>query len=163
MGRSHSNVSSTCTVVDESLLTWLSRNVLICWQNTTVTSMSWVIAGEISPYRFRSKNQSVSVMSNAITTWLFNFIVPYMYNVDSGNLGIRTGFIFGAASLLLFAVSWPLVPDLRGFTPSEIDWLYQSKISPAKFQQYADGRAAEGAKVAGDSKSDTKVESVRDL
>lgn len=73
-----------------------------------------------------------------------------MYNIDSGNLGARTGFVFAAGSVLLFAASYPLVPDLRGLAIPEIDWLYQNKISPRKFQEYTDGRAAIGAANTGD-------------
>lgn len=131
---------------------------MVCWQNTTLTSVSWVIAGEISPYRLRSKNQAIAVLSNALTTWLFNFTVPYMYNIDSGNLGARTGLVFGGASLLLFVVSYPLIPDLRGLSTTEIDWLYENKISPRKFQEYANGRAAEGVAAAANLDSAKKQE-----
>ena len=51
-----------------------------------------------------------------------------MYNVDSGNLGAKTGFVFAGASVLLLLASYPLIPDLRGFSTVEIDWLYQNKI-----------------------------------
>ena len=121
----------------------MSRNVLVCIQNTTLTSVAWVIAGEISPYRLRSKNQSIAVLSNSFTTWLFNFTVPYMYNVDSGNLGAKTGFVFAGATLVLLLASFPLIPDLRGFSTVEIDWLYQNKVSVRKFQQHRDAAASE--------------------
>lgn len=68
-----------------------------------------------------------------------------MYNIDSGNLGARTGFVFAAASAILFVVSYFVVPDLRGFAIDEIDWLYENKINVRSFQQYKDGRAREGA------------------
>ena len=114
----------------------IDRNVLVCWQNTTLTSVAWVIAGEISPYRLRSKNQSIAVLSNSFTTWLFNFTAPYMYNVDSGNLGAKTGFVFAGASVLLLLASYPLIPDLRGLSTVEVDRLYESKVSPRRFQRH---------------------------
>jgi hypothetical protein len=67
-----------------------------------------------------------------------------MYNIDSGDLGARTALVFSASSLVLLLVSYPLIPDLRGLTTAEIDWLYENKIAPRKFQEYTDGRAAEG-------------------
>ena len=126
---------------------------MVCWQSTTLTSVAFVIAGEISPYRLRSKNQSIAILSNAVTTWLFNFVVPYMYNIDSGDLGARTALVFAAASLVLLLVSYPLIPDLRGLSTAEIDWLYENKISPRKFQEYTHGRAAEGVAAAAGVKS----------
>jgi hypothetical protein len=125
---------------------------LVCWQSTTLTSVAYVIAGEISPYRLRSKNQAITVLSNALTTWLFNFVVPYMYNIDSGNLGARTALVFAGSSLLLLLISYPLIPDLRGLTTAEIDWLYENKIAPRQFQEYTNGRAAEGIAAAANEK-----------
>ncbi|KAF1926886.1 general substrate transporter [Didymella exigua CBS 183.55] len=120
-------------------------NVLIAWQILTITSIGWVITAELSSYRLRAKTQSIGVMASAGTTWLFTFTVPYMYNTDAGNLGARTGFVFMGSSVLLLIGSWFLVPDLKGFTTEEVDWLYKQKISVRHFQQYADGRAKEGA------------------
>lgn len=119
--------------------------MLIAWQLLTMTSIGWVITAEVSSYRLRAKTQSIGVISNAATTWLFTFTVPYMYNADSGNLGARTGFVFMGTSVLLLIGSWSLVPDLQGFTTDEVDWLYTQKIPVRLFQQYADGRANEGA------------------
>ncbi|KAL1651650.1 hypothetical protein SLS61_005312 [Didymella pomorum] len=120
-------------------------NVLIAWQLLTMTSIGWVITAEVSSYRLRAKTQSIGVISNAATTWLFTFTVPYMYNTDSGNLGARTGFVFMGTSVILLIGSWFLVPDLQGFTTEEVDWLYTQKIPVRHFQRYADGRAKEGA------------------
>lgn len=118
------------------------RNLLISWQAVTIVSSSWAIAGEISSYRLRAKTQGVAVISNAFSTWLFTFTVAYIYNVDAGDLGIRAGFVYGGGSLLFFAVSYLVVPDLRGFSTEEIDWLYEEKIPVWKIQEYV-GRAAE--------------------
>ncbi|KAF3041898.1 hypothetical protein E8E12_005761 [Didymella heteroderae] len=126
-------------------------NVLIAWQLLTMTSIGWVITAEVSSYRLRAKTQSIGVISNAATTWLFTFTVPYMYNTDSGNLGARTGFVFMGTSVLLLIGSWFLVPDLQGFTTEEVDWLYTQKISVRHFQQYADGRAKAGAAMRADT------------
>ncbi|KAF2222564.1 hypothetical protein BDZ85DRAFT_313551 [Elsinoe ampelina] len=128
-----------------AIFTIIASNLLICWQNTTLTSISYVITAELSSYRLRSKSQAIAIMSNAITTWLFNFVVPYMYNVDSGNLGARTGFVFAGASLVLFAASWFVVPDLKDFATDEVDWLYERKIEVRRFGEYTDGRAKQGA------------------
>lgn len=64
--------------------------------------------------------------------------------MDAGNLGIRAGFVYGGGSLLFLAVSFLLVPDLRGFAIEEVDWLYENKISVRKFRDYSDGKAKEG-------------------
>lgn len=118
-------------------------NLLISWQAVTMVSSSWAITGEISSYAMRAKTQGIAVISNALSTWLFTFTVAYIYNIDAGNLGLKTGFVYGAGSLLFFVVSYFLVPDLRGFSTEEIDWLYDQKIPAFKFQEYV-GKAKEG-------------------
>jgi hypothetical protein len=32
---------------------------------------------------------SLGIMAQTLSTWIFTFTVPYMYNVDSGNLGAQ--------------------------------------------------------------------------
>jgi hypothetical protein len=56
---------------------------------------------EVSLYRLRAKTQPIGVISNAATTWLFTFTVPYMYNTDSGSLCARTRFMFMGSLMLL--------------------------------------------------------------
>jgi hypothetical protein len=54
------------------------------------------------------------VIAYAFFTWFFAFTVPYIYNVDSGNLGARTGFVFMGTSICLVIGSWILVPNTAG-------------------------------------------------
>ncbi len=86
----------------------------------------------------------------AFTSWLFAFVTPYMYNVGagSGNLGAKTGFVYAGSSILLLLVSYFLIPETKGLTTEEIDYLYENKISPRRFGS---------AKVLG-SRADDKVE-----
>ncbi len=108
-----------------------------------MVSTGWAITGEISSYRLRAKTQGVAVISNAFSTWLFTFTVAYIYNVDAGNLGIRAGFVYGGGSLLFFIVSFFLIPDLRGLSTEEVDWMYENKIPAWKLQKHV-GQAKEG-------------------
>lgn len=62
--------------------------------------------------------------------------MAYIYNVDAGNLGIRAGFVYGGGSLLFFVVSYWLVPDLRGFSTEEVDWVYENKIPVMKIREH---------------------------
>lgn len=54
--------------------------------------------------------------------------MPYIYNVDVGNIGARTGFIFAGTSVLLLAGTWYLVPDTTNMTTEEIDEAYAQKL-----------------------------------
>jgi hypothetical protein len=99
--------------------------------------MGYPIAAEISSYKLRAKTLSIGVISSTFSSWLTAFVVPYMYNVDSGNLGARTGFIFAAMSLLLTIGAWFLVPETTGLTMDELDHAYEEKVPVRQFQRRA--------------------------
>lgn len=46
-----------------------------------------VLAAETSSVKLRAKTLSIGFVVNAFFSWLFNFVVPYMFNTDEGNLG----------------------------------------------------------------------------
>ncbi|EHL00317.1 putative Maltose permease MAL61 [Glarea lozoyensis 74030] len=107
-------------------------NLLITWQLFTIYTVSWSLAPELSSYTLRQQTQSIGVAVQAFTTWFFAFVTPYLYNVgsSSGNLGAKTGFIFMATSLILFAWSWYWIPETKGLGTEEIDMLYERSIPP---------------------------------
>jgi hypothetical protein len=96
--------------------------------------MGFPIAAELSSLRLRAKTLSIAVTTQAFTAWLMQFVVPYMYNVDSGNLGARTGFIFAGISVLLILGAWFLVPETSGMMSGEIDKAYLDKIPMRQFR-----------------------------
>lgn len=61
-----------------------------------------------------------------------------MYNVDSGNLGLRTAFVWAGFSVLLIIGAWFLLPDTTNLTMEEIDKLYATKTKPRHFQKALD-------------------------
>ena len=61
-----------------------------------------------------------------------------MYNVDAGNLGIRTGFIWAGFSILLIIGAWYIIPDTTNLTMEEIDKLYANRTKPRHFQKALD-------------------------
>jgi hypothetical protein len=90
---------------------------------------------EISSYRLRQLTQSISVITSAFTSWLFQFCTPYMYNVGagSGNLGAKTGFVFMGTSVVLLVLAWVYIPETRGLSTEVIDGLYEGGVKPRRF------------------------------
>jgi hypothetical protein len=109
---------------------------------------------ELSSYKLRQLTQSISIVMQAFTAWLFAFVTPYMYNVGSGsgNLGAKTGFVFMGSSILLLVMAFLWIPETQGLTTEDIDYLYKKKISPRRF------RRNEIALQRGDSEDAVKVE-----
>jgi hypothetical protein len=94
---------------------------MISFQISLLQGMGWPIAAELSSLRLRAKTMSIAIIVQTLSTCMYQpfitpanvntdfltglttFIMPYIYNVDVGNLGARTGFIFAGTSILLFA------------------------------------------------------------
>ncbi|KAK6189353.1 hypothetical protein LQW54_013348 [Pestalotiopsis sp. IQ-011] len=94
------------------LRAWRRSTMGCCGFDTILLQvMGFPIADEISTYRLRGKTISIAAISMALTNWLFSFVVPYMYNVDTGNLGLRSAFVFAALSVFLIVGAWFYIPD----------------------------------------------------
>lgn len=113
-------------------------NLAIVFQTSLIQAMGYPIAAEVSTYRLRGKTISLATISQAVMSWITSFVVPYMYNVDEGNLGIKTGFIWAGFSVLLIIGAWFLIPDTTNLTAEEIDKLYTNKTKPRDFQKALD-------------------------
>ncbi|KAF7550516.1 hypothetical protein G7Z17_g5674 [Cylindrodendrum hubeiense] len=111
-------------------------NVLISIQASTLQGAGWPIAAEVPSYHLRSKTLSIGIFAQTGTTWLFTFITPYMYNVDSGNLGAKTGFIYAGTTVFLIVCAWILVPDTTGLSTAEIDAAYETGVKPGNFHKH---------------------------
>ncbi|PYH85288.1 putative MFS sugar transporter [Aspergillus uvarum CBS 121591] len=110
-------------------------NLLIPWQIYTCTGMAWTMTPEIASSRLRQHTQSIGFLVQAVSSWLFHMIVPYMYNTDAGDLGAKTGFVFAGLSALLLGASWFVVPETAGRSVEEIDAAYEQGIPPRKFHK----------------------------
>ena len=97
--------------------------------------MGWPIAAELSSYRLRAKTISIGIICQTLSTWLTLFTVPYMYNVDSGDLGARTGFVFVGTTVLLLVAGYFMVPDTTGLTADQIDHAYDRRLPPRQFRK----------------------------
>lgn len=117
---------------------------MISLQSAFMQAPGWSTAAEISSLRLRAKSMSLGIMVQTLTTWLFTFTVPYMYNVDSGDLGARTGFVFAGLSVFLIWGAFAIVPNTTGLSPGDIDELYEARVPARDFAKHrqANGEVA---------------------
>lgn len=69
--------------------------------------------------------------------------VPYMINPDEGNLRGKTGFIFGAFSIIACIWTYFCLPETKGRAFEQLDHMFEQKISARKLTEY-DKRPYEG-------------------
>jgi hypothetical protein len=111
-------------------------NVLISFQAAILQGVGWAVAAEVPTPTLRAKTLSLGLCGQTLTTWLFQFVTPYMYNVDSGRLGSRVGFVHAGITILLLVGAWFLVPDTTNMTTQEIDEAYHSGVQPRSFRTH---------------------------
>ncbi|KAL2849360.1 general substrate transporter [Aspergillus pseudodeflectus] len=120
-----------------------------------------VIAAEVSASQLRAQTQGIAYMSGGFSTWLFSFVVPYMFNTDEGNLGARTGFVFAALCALGAVVVWVEFPETKGRSYLELDEMFDLKLPARKFGSFVfGGEAGKAGQEEGDRKEAARAEGV---
>lgn len=94
---------------------------------------SYAIAGETSSLRLRAKTQALGILSYNVASIIFNLILPYIYNPDSGDLRAKTGFVYAGFCLLAFVGTWLWVPEMKGRSVGEIDVMFEMRIKARDF------------------------------
>ncbi|KAL3304749.1 maltose permease [Colletotrichum asianum] len=98
-----------------------------------VASAVPVIASEVSCVRLRSKSAGIGLAAQSIAAWISSFFTPYLYNPDEANWGGKIGFFFAGTSILVLFVSWLEIPETKGRTHADLDFLFESRIKSSAF------------------------------
>ena len=75
-------------------------------------------------------------MLKGFGSWLFNFVVPYLFNVDEANLGGKTGFFFTGLCLVGLAVIYFEIPEMKGRTYEKLDEMFEMRLPTRAFKGY---------------------------
>ncbi|KAH6669194.1 general substrate transporter [Plectosphaerella plurivora] len=135
-------------------LAWLSMGIAACFTSAAaqwyvgvalllfgffnslgVASAVPVIGTELSSVRLRSRSASLGFGAQSITSWVFMFFTPYLYNTDELNWGGKIGFFFMGTGMLAFALTWWCVPETKGRTFQELDHLFENKVAARAFKK----------------------------
>ncbi|KAF3940955.1 hypothetical protein ABW19_dt0206407 [Dactylella cylindrospora] len=102
----------------------------------TVGAMGYVLIGEVSSPSLRAPTAALAAAMQAILGTVMNTALPYMVNPDEANLGGKVGFFFGGLSFLSLIGCWVWIPELKGRTFHEIDYMFQHRVPPRKMGKY---------------------------
>jgi hypothetical protein len=103
-------------------------------------NMGYAITSEVPSSRMRVRNNAFVHVFSHLSGLAFSYAVPYMYNADAGDLGLRIGFVWGAFGGLFLVWGYFFIPELKGRNFTEIDQLFESRapirnFKNAKFDQ----------------------------
>lgn len=97
---------------------------------------SHVVAAEASSLQLRAKTQGIGWFTSGIGTAVFAIILPYIYNIDQGNLRAKTGFVMAGFAAVAVIVVWLAIPEMKGRTPMEIDRMFSLILRTRAFKDW---------------------------
>ncbi|KAF2710049.1 general substrate transporter [Pleomassaria siparia CBS 279.74] len=96
----------------------------------------WITTAESAPTRNREKVQAIACFFGFGVSLLITSVSPYIQNKGYGDLGGKIGFIWGAFSLVTVAWVFFTVPEMKGFSIEQLDYLYNNKVPTLRFKGY---------------------------
>ncbi|CAG9998483.1 unnamed protein product [Clonostachys byssicola] len=97
--------------------------------------MTMVVATEITSLRLRDKTSRLGFFINVLTNFVVSFSIPYLVFPDRAGLGSRVGFIFAALCILASVFVFFCVPECKGKTLEQVDWLFINNVPIRNFKK----------------------------
>jgi len=97
----------------------------------------FAIVGETSSLRLRAKTQGLCVVVSNLWALVFSIVLPYLYNLDAAHLGGKLGFIFFALGVFTILGTWWTVPEMKGRTNAQIDFMFRIGLSTRMFRGWS--------------------------
>ncbi|KAG6066648.1 hypothetical protein E4U32_005595 [Claviceps aff. humidiphila group G2b] len=118
---------------------WAMASLMDVWTfvyQMTVGPICFVIISEISATRLRERTIAIATAVQAGASIVTTIAMPYMLNSNEANWGGKSGFLFGAISVVCLVWCYFRLPESRGRTYEELDILFQRRISAREFKAY---------------------------
>jgi uncharacterized membrane protein HdeD (DUF308 family) len=120
-------------VVHTSAARWVQASCTVVYAliyQITIGVIAFALLGEVSTPALRAKTVGLATACQAVFGTVMNIVVPYMVNPDKANLRGKVGFVFGSLCALGTVWSYFYVPELKGRTFQEIDYMFHSRVKP---------------------------------
>lgn len=118
---------------------WATASLMDAWTfvyQMTVGPICFVVISEISATRLRERTIAIATAVQAGASIVFTVAMPYMLNTNEANWGGKTGFLFGAISVVCLIWCYFRLPESRNRTYEELDILFQRRIPARQFKNY---------------------------
>ncbi|KAL4999750.1 general substrate transporter [Aspergillus recurvatus] len=100
--------------------------------------LTYVVVTEVSSLRLRDHTSRLGFAINVCFNFAVNFSVPYLVFEDQVGLESKVGFIFGAVAFLSLVFTYFCIPECKGKTLEQVDWLFNNGVRLRDFGK-ADG------------------------
>lgn len=126
-------------VIPTSAAKWVQASLTVLYAlfyQMSIGAIAFAVLGETSSASLRAKTIGFATATQSVFGTVMNVVVPYLVNPDKADLKGKVGFIFGGLSAMATVWSYFYVPELKGRTFDEIDYMFQSKVNPRVMGSY---------------------------
>lgn len=114
-----------------------------CGYELTIGPASYIIVGETSSTRLRSKSIALARNLYNVFSIISSVTGPYILNPTADNWKGHSAFLAGGFCLLSAAWGFLRLPECKGRTYEELDILFSKKLKPWEFKNYVFDREIE--------------------
>lgn len=104
--------------------------------NLSIGPLAYTILTEVPSVRLRSKQVAISIAADACYGIVTNFVTPYLINPGEANARGKVDFLWGGISFFSFLWCYFRLPDTKGRTFEEIDYLFEHKVPTKQFKTH---------------------------
>lgn len=126
-------------VIQTPAAKWVQASLTVLYAlfyQMSIGAIAFAVLGEASSATLRAKTIGLATATQSVFGTVMNVVVPYLVNPDKANLKGKVGFIFGGLSAIATLWSFLYVPELKGRTFDEIDYMFQNKVGPREMGSY---------------------------
>jgi hypothetical protein len=106
------------------------------WYNASIGSTAFSLLSEVATSRLRIKTVAIGYAVHSGINVMWQFVIPFMFNPDKGNLGGKIAFIFGGMCCLCLLYLWLWQPETSGRSFQELDEMFAKGVPARKFKSY---------------------------
>lgn len=96
----------------------------------------WIVTTESAPTRNREKVLGLATFFGFGVSLLINFVSPFIQDPGYGAIGSKIGFLWGAFSVCMVAFAFFFVPEYKGHSLEQLDYLFEQRTATRKFAGY---------------------------
>lgn len=98
--------------------------------------LTYVVTTELPALRLRDHTLRLGFVVNVVMNFAISFSVPYLIYDQYAGLQSKVGFIYGSLAALALLFTWFFVPECKGKTLEQVDFMFTKGVKLRNFGSY---------------------------
>jgi hypothetical protein len=94
---------------------------------------SYIVVSKAAALHVKEKTNLLACVISVPTTFETSFTFPYLINAEYANLGGKVGYVYESINIVMVALTYFIIPELKSRTLEEVDQLFASGAPLRKF------------------------------